>query len=54
MKKSSLETIKIPNSKSTIKKLEKEFEEIDKMKSKQEETENKYEEYIAEFKKIKR
>lgn len=44
--------IKIPKSKSTMKNLEKEFEEIDKMITKQEETKKKYKEYMTEFNKL--
>jgi type I restriction-modification system DNA methylase subunit len=44
--------IKVPKSKSTMKKLEKEFEEIEKEKEKQEETEKKYKDLMAEFNKI--
>ena len=52
--KTNLETtkIKVPKSNSTMKKLEKEFEEIDKMKTKQEETGKKYKEYMVEFNKL--
>jgi type I restriction-modification system DNA methylase subunit len=44
--------VKIPKSKSTMKKLEKEFEEIDKLKEKQEDREKKYQELQNEFKKL--
>lgn len=44
--------IKVPKSKTTMKKLEKEFEEIDTLKEKQKENEKKYKEHLAEFKQL--